>query len=537
MAGQSRSPRLSRRSRLLAIAAVGSALLATVLHETGALDGLERKTVDAALTSAVPRRRTVDRDCGARSGEPHGARRTPPIARSHWADLLDRIRAADPRLIGIDIQFVGKTEPDEDDALLDAVRRSGPVLLSTQDTSAGWVPVPAGERDAAGAELSTGAVDSDSDGVIRRMIYAPVVLKTFAVRAAELLDGTAVDEEQFDDNHAWIDFAGPPGTYPAYPLADVLDGTVPASAFKDRVVFVGDTTPVSKDIFSTAISSTPMAGVEIHANVLATILDGFPVQSSGDLVDILLIVLLAALAPVAALRLSAPLVLVSAIGGAVVYLGIAQLLFGSGTIIPIVDPLLALLLGTAAAIAIDVRVEGEQRQALEATIGAIPKAASDFFISYRRAESAWPARTLRTALSERFTEASVFMDTDSIAAGQEWPRRIEAAIERSSVVLVLIGAAWLDLRDADGNRRIDDPADWVRREIETALAHPEIVVVPILLDGASMPDAADLPESLRPLAGRNAVPLTADDWNAEVERLIGSLRSGQLQRHFAARPG
>ena len=101
---------------------------------------------------------------------------------------------------------------------------------------------------------------------------------------------------QVSDNHAWIDFDGPPGTYRTYSMADVLAGTVPASAFAGKIVLVGVTAPIGKDVFTTSASSKPMSGVEVQANSIETVLRGFPLQSSNPILGVALIIALA-LAP------------------------------------------------------------------------------------------------------------------------------------------------------------------------------------------------------------------------------------------------
>jgi hypothetical protein len=120
------------------------------------------------------------------------------------------------------------------------------------------------------------------------------------------------------------------------------------------------------------------------------------------------------------------------------------------------------------------------------------------------------------------------MDTATINPGQEWPSRIEQAIRGASVVLVLIGPRWL-AAEANGRRRIDDPEDWVRLEIEAALRRAEIAVVPVLLEGAKMPSEDDLPESLRALTRRNAIVLTAERYTAELDEFVDAIQRGVIQ--------
>jgi multiple sugar transport system substrate-binding protein len=142
------------------------------------------------------------------------------------------------------------------------------------------------------------------------------------------------------------------------------------------------------------------------------------------------------------------------------------------------------------------------------------------FISYRRQETAWPAGRLYDRLVEHFPREQVFRDVDNVDLGDDFVERITTAVESCDVLLVLIGPQWLTMSKS-GRRRLDDPRDYVRLEIETALTR-KIRVIPILLDEAQMPDVDELPPTLAPLARRNALeisPLTFD-----TVRLISTVR-------------
>jgi AAA ATPase domain/TIR domain len=134
------------------------------------------------------------------------------------------------------------------------------------------------------------------------------------------------------------------------------------------------------------------------------------------------------------------------------------------------------------------------------------------FISYRRQETAWPARQLYDVVAERFGAEQVFKDVDDIAPGDDFVERITAAVESCDVLLVLIGRQWLTIIDENGQRRLDNPEDFVRLEVETALTR-NVRVIPILVDNARMPRKEELPPDLAPLARRHAVevsPITFD---------------------------
>jgi hypothetical protein len=133
--------------------------------------------------------------------------------------------------------------------------------------------------------------------------------------------------------------------------------------------------------------------------------------------------------------------------------------------------------------------------------------AAGIFISYRRADAGWPARWLTDQLSAHFGAGVVFQDVDSILPGDDFAAEIEAAVGACSVLLVLIGLRWLAAEGAAG-RRLDDPGDWVRLELEVALRR-KVRIIPVLVDGAAMPAArraAVCPSGAGPQAGSGARP-------------------------------
>ena len=144
------------------------------------------------------------------------------------------------------------------------------------------------------------------------------------------------------------------------------------------------------------------------------------------------------------------------------------------------------------------------------------------FLSYRREDSAGHAGRLADHLLDRFGQGSVFVDVESIEAGADFTAEIERAISSSEAVLVLIGPGWLDAKTTSGIRRLDEPADFVRREVEAALTS-QVRVVPVLVGGASMPPEAELPTSIAALARRNAVELLDRRWREDVDALVDVL--------------
>jgi CHASE2 domain-containing sensor protein len=522
--------RPSRRGVLAAAVAAVVAVLALVLYGAGVLNNLERQSIDERFSWRGTQ--SPGSDIVIVAIDQHTLQALdvqPPLPRSDYAQVLDRVRAASPRVIGLDAQFIGRSrsDPAGDTALLAAVARDGPVLLATHEGQQGPEPVPAGVAGAPGAVPASAAIDKDPDGVLRTMMYAPVGLETFAVRAAEMFRNQPVNPGEFPGNHAWIDFRGPPGTFPRYPFSDVLAGTVPANAFTGKAVLIGVTDPVGEDLFVTSISSVPMPGVEVHANALWTILAGFPLKSAGAPADVALILALIAIPAAIGARKSGLVTLAGSIGLLVVFLVGAQLAFNAGWIVTLSYPIIGLAIAAAGMVGVDAYTERRQRAALERALGDLlpPQKPPAFFISYRRSQSTWQARDIRRELVRRYGEASVFMDTSSIEYGEVFPDQIAGAIRGCSVMLVLIGPHWLEARD--GARRIDDPNDWVRREVEAGLHRQEAVVVPVLLDGARAPAEAELPEPIKGLAFLNAVAIAGDDLAADIDKLVSSVERGR----------
>ena len=145
--------------------------------------------------------------------------------------------------------------------------------------------------------------------------------------------------------------------------------------------------------------------------------------------------------------------------------------------------------------------------------------ASKIFISYRRNDSEGFAGRLFDQLSSHFGEEQIFMDLDTIEAGEDFIEVIEKAVSSCSVMIAVIGRGWLTCPDEAGQRRLDNPEDFVRLEIQIALQR-NIRVIPVLVQGASIPKSNQLPEVLGKLARRNAFELSSTRWRYDVESLI-----------------
>jgi hypothetical protein len=154
------------------------------------------------------------------------------------------------------------------------------------------------------------------------------------------------------------------------------------------------------------------------------------------------------------------------------------------------------------------------------------------FINYRRGEDQAAAGRLYDQLEATFTRERIFIDVDNIAPGRDFTEELATRVEQCDVFLAVIGRRWADVVDVDGSRRLDNPNDWVRVEIESAQRLGKHII-PVLVDGAEMPRPEKLPDALQRFARRNAARLTHERFRADVQALvvaIGRLREAERAR-------
>jgi hypothetical protein len=145
------------------------------------------------------------------------------------------------------------------------------------------------------------------------------------------------------------------------------------------------------------------------------------------------------------------------------------------------------------------------------------------FINYRRGDTSGEARALFNELVGMRGKDSVFMDVDAIALGRDFREVVRERIETCDLVLALIGEEWLTAANSAGKRRLDDPNDFVRLEIASALKR-DIPVIPVLVQGAPMPTPEQLPEEIRDFAYRNGFELSHTRWESDVQEMIKRLK-------------
>ncbi len=333
------------RRRILA-AVVAGALVAAV-GILGLTAGLERTSYDARMqlrgeqpTDEVAVIAIDDRSINILNRW--------PLRRNKHAQAIDRLREAGVARIVYDVQFTEPSDrPADDLALVRAVRRAhGTVLATGESDGDGRTKVLGGEGNLRriGAFAGAANLPAGPGGVIRRYDQEVEGLPTMTSRVVPEARG------------GLIDFAGPAGTIPTYAFVDLLDGRVPASALRGRVVVVGASAPTLQDIHPTSAGGKRlMPGPEIQANAISTALRGDPLRPVPLAVGYALMVVFVLAAiwrPLAAVVLGAA------------YAGAAMLAFDAGAVLPVVVPLLGALTAAGAVVLARVGAEARARRVL-----------------------------------------------------------------------------------------------------------------------------------------------------------------------------
>jgi adenylate cyclase len=371
---------LRRREAAILLVAVAAAAIAVAAYATHLMRALEQQSVDARFsvrgTQEQPHEFALV-EVDDRTFSELGVQW--PYPRSEHAQVIDRLREAGAKAIAVDIQFTEPTTPKEDNALVESVARAGGVVLSTTETDRGESRIFGGEEvvHEIGARAADTVVKPDSGGVIRKMHYEIDGLVSFGVAVAEAAGAEKIDSSEMEgDGEAWIDYRGPAKTFAHYSYSRVLRGKVPASAFRGKTVIVGASAPSLQDVHPTSTSGDElMPGPEIQANAAWTALHGFPLSSSGLAVDLLLILLLAAVPAAVTLRFNPLPALLVAVALALLYAVAAQVAFDSGAVLPVLYPLLALVLSGLGALAVNYVLDAFERQRVHDTFARFVPAA------------------------------------------------------------------------------------------------------------------------------------------------------------------
>jgi TIR domain len=150
------------------------------------------------------------------------------------------------------------------------------------------------------------------------------------------------------------------------------------------------------------------------------------------------------------------------------------------------------------------------------------------FVSYRRSDVSGYSGRLTDALATRLGAGNVFRDVTTIAPGRNFETEIDRSLARSDAVLAMIGPGWLAASTPEGRQRLFEPDDFVRLELARALS-TNVPIVPVLVGGARLPKAEELPEDLKSLGKRQAVALRDESFHQDVDRLLRSLRGEPIE--------
>jgi len=160
------------------------------------------------------------------------------------------------------------------------------------------------------------------------------------------------------------------------------------------------------------------------------------------------------------------------------------------------------------------------------TTSGVPEARReyDIFLSYRRSDSAYATGHISEYLEKRFGKGRIFKDVDAIGLGEDFRQSVDDAVADCQIMVAVIGKRWTGVRD-DGTRRIDEQRDLVRIELESALKR-SVSLVPVLIEGVTLPPEQSLPETLKTLPYLNGAEVRPDpDFNGDVERLMNGLET------------
>ena len=145
------------------------------------------------------------------------------------------------------------------------------------------------------------------------------------------------------------------------------------------------------------------------------------------------------------------------------------------------------------------------------------------FINYRKDDSSWNALALYNELQKYFSKDQIFKDFNTILPGDDFVISIENALRKCDVLLVVIGKSWLEMKDVTGKRRLDDPDDFVRLEVATALSR-NIQVIPVLFDDVAMPRTDQLPVDMNSLYRRQFVEIDSKRFEDDVRNLAEAIK-------------
>ena len=354
-----------RRLRRIIFAAVAIGITGVVVaaYAGGVFDGAELDTVDQRFqirgSDDAPRDVVV---VGIDDITFSDLRERWPFRRSLHARAVDRLSEAGARVIAYDVQFTEPTTVRDDNALISAIERADGVVLATTEVGRNGASGVLGGDELLreiGARAANSNFVNDEDGVIRRLQYEVDGLVSFSIAASEEFRGERIR----GNGSEWIDFAGDPGVVDYLSFSRLLSGDFADELFDGRIAVVGAAAPSLQDTHATSVGDgAQMAGPEVQANAIASVLGDFPLEEAPTALDIGLIVLLGLVGPLTAVALGPLRAAIYGVLTAVVFAVAVQLLFNSGLIVSFLYPLASLLLGVTGALAIALVLDAFERE-------------------------------------------------------------------------------------------------------------------------------------------------------------------------------
>jgi adenylate cyclase len=347
--------------------------IAIAVGATGVLDRLELSSVDErfVLRGKQPSPKDVV-ILGMGESTLASLGRQTPYPRSFHARAIDALVHAGAGAIAYDVEFSDPSVPHEDAALLTAAKRAGPklVLGTTRVEDGKPVVIGAADLQRHGVRIGDANFALDDDGAIRRMTATFDGVPQFSTVAAKLASSRPIHPRPLLGDGAWIDYRGPPGTVKELPFADAVRGKLDPKDVQGKLVVVGATAPSLHDDHTTSQEGL-MSGPEIVAAAAHTAIEGFPLSDPPGWLEPLMAIIAGLVAPVATLRgrpgREIVRALVAAAAGLVALLVGTQIAFNAGAVIGFVVPLIALVLGTAGAVALAYAIEIRARRRVRAT--------------------------------------------------------------------------------------------------------------------------------------------------------------------------
>jgi adenylate cyclase len=291
----------------------------------------------------------------------------PPLPRRYDASVIDNLVRAGAKLIAFDVVFASATDPADDEALIRAVNRAhNMVLAGTAFNKHGGSSVLGGSAGNLGASVGDATVPSDAAGVVRDTEYTfQDGVPLFGVAIAQRATGRRVSPSLLGGKTHLvpIDYAGPPGTVPDISFIQAYNGRFNPAEVRGKIVIIGASAERLQDLHETPTSgSGMMPGPEVQANAAATILAGIPLRNSPGWINLALIVLFGAAAPLSTLRGPVLRSLLAAFALAALFTVAVQVAFDTGTIVAYTYPLAALILATVGTLGVVYIGEAFERQ-------------------------------------------------------------------------------------------------------------------------------------------------------------------------------